>query len=255
MSNIIKASQIIGEYKLKDRKLVQIKKEKQFKKKEKDNHPAEEEQAQQGKAGVITDAERKAAGIIKRAEEEVAEIKKQALKEIEQAKEEGYNQGYQDGYAAGEEEGRQQGLANLNNIASHFEEMVLKVKEELDNQVAALSGDLIKLAVRIAGKVVNAELEINPQIINSIVMEMVQDMSNFEEIDILVNPELEKYIVKEDFKSNFVKQQINFIGDSKLKMGDCIVKTHLGGRDGTIENKLALLEKELLKGVGQYEGA
>lgn len=228
MSNIIKASRITGEYRLKEEIIEQ----------------------QVCTEIIIDESGERAAAIINQAEQEAIRIKERAQKEIDQAKEDGYNQGYHDGFAVGDEKGRQQGLEHLNSVIKDLQEIVHHIKEELDNRV----GDLIKLAVKIANRIVHAELEINPQIINGIVKEMVQDMTNFEEIVIHVNPELEKYLVEEDFKSEFVKQQINFVGDSKLKMGDCIVKTHLGGRDGTIEGKLDLLERELLKEVGLYEG-
>jgi len=203
---------------------------------------------------IIDESEERAAAIINLAEQEAGRIKESAQKEIDQAKEEGYNQGYHDGFAVGEETGREQGLEHLHSVIKDLQEIVRHIKEELDNRVNLFTGDLIKLAVRIANRIVHAELEINPQIINDIVKEMVQDMTNFEEIVVHINPELKKYLVIEDFKSEFIKQQINFVGDSKLKMGDCIVKTHLGGRDGTVKGKLDLLERGLLKEVGLYEG-
>jgi flagellar assembly protein FliH len=252
LSRIIKASRITGEYKI-DEKNVNLNKGIESSQENSNTdlgNKVEREEIKQ----YIQQAELRAAAIIEEAEKKAQELLDKSLVEAERNREEGYNQGYQEGFAAGQEEGREKGLGELKNLTTFFDDIIRQTREELENDIDNLKRDIIELIIKVAERVLNTELEVNPEVINSIVSDMLDDMGDIQEINIHINPELTRYIVEEDFKTEYVRKCLNFIADNGLKPGDCIIETKLGGRDGTIETKLNLIKKELLKGVGYYEG-
>lgn len=268
MSNVIKSSNIIGVYKLKDKKI--NKKETESSKLEKDIQEknvqvddleinkvlleAEEEArkikdtAREEAGRIIAEAREKAEEILKEAEESGQKIR-------EEAREKAFQEGYQAGFETGEEKGYQEGLDRIAAARNTMEEIVSSLKTEIENDLEGLSGDLIKLAVKIASRIVNTYLEIEPFIINNIIREMVKDIYNIEKVSIYVNPDLLEYIEEAELKNNLSRQEVSFKGDNRLAIGDCIVETETGGRDGSLETRLEIMERELLKGAGFHEKA
>ncbi len=250
MSRVIKASRIIGEYKIDDkifRKEIESKPtgdvlEDEYQKKE------EVKQADQQIKDQCTQ-------IIETAKKEAQEIIDKAIIQAKKKQEEGFNQGYQEGFLSGQEEGKEIGLKKFKDLVAFFDDIIRKTREELEKDVMGLKRDMLELVIKIVERILNTELELHPEIINNIISGLLDEMSDFQKINIHVNPELSKYIVEEDFKTKYARKQLNFIADNGLELGDCIIETKLGGRDGTIETKLNLIKKELLKGAGYYEGS
>lgn len=260
MSRIIKSSQITGEYILEDNNY--------FEDDEIDNNKdknimeesasavksmLEEEEIKQSK--VVLDAEKRAEEIIKEAEIEAEKLRNQLKQELEETRQQAYDQGYTEGLKAGKKDGHEQGLTEFKNLLTFFDNIVTETKKELDQDINDLQQDVIKLAVKIAGHIVSAQLKIKPETINNIISEMIGELVDIDELQIHINADLLQYIDKDYFKTEYVKKTISFIGDNKLEPGDCIIETYFGGKDGTLENKLKIMENELLEGAGFHEKA
>lgn len=257
LSKIIKASQIKGEYKIDEDTIIKAGQKTKKKKKPSPQKKAaaKNKELEQVKAQIIDQAEQQAEGILENAREKAEKIRENAEQEAEKARNQGYEDGYQKGLVAGEEEGRKKAQTEFKNLMENFEVIVRETQEALERDAKQLQGQIISLAVNIGEKIVNTELEINPELINNIISDILEDMSDFTKIDIHVNSEIFDYIDNGRFQSEYVKQKINFKGDQNMKPGDCVVETYLGGRDGTIDNKLNQIEKELLKGAGFHDGS
>ena len=263
MSNIIKSSNIVGTYLLPDQEIVpkKIEKAKCTKLSEKFEEKEElvEREAEKEELEIIDAARSEAEEIINQARQKVSEMLEKAEQEaaanLEQYKKEGYQVGHREGYEQGQLEGHQAGLSKTTDTLATLENVVIETTNQLGNRVEQLSADLIELALKIAERMVNSHLPVEPTLINNIVKEMVQEINNINQVDIYIHPDLLEYIDEQDFKDNLARQKVHIYGDGKLEFGDCIVETELGGRDGTLSNKLRLLERELLKGAGFDEGA
>lgn len=202
---------------------------------------------------IILEAKSQAAAIIEEAEKDAKDIKNQLDQETEEAYQKGFEKGYQEGLEKGAIEGEKKTLDELKILLESFDKIIKTTKSELDNSVENLQADLISMAVQISSKIVAAQMELKPELINEIVFDMLKVLTDIDELTIHIDGQLLQYINDEELKSEFMKQTINFIGDNNLKPGDCIIETNFGGKDATIENKLNLLERELLKGAGFNE--
>ncbi|NLM96258.1 MAG: hypothetical protein GX175_01335 [Halanaerobiaceae bacterium] len=253
MSRVIKSSQINGEYKLSEETYYREKAQTIKEETELRIEKAEISQEEKYNDERIKEAEKRALEIIKKAELEAEEIRKRAQEFQKEVEEEAFNKGYQEGLERGIDDGSKKGLEELREVIKDFEEIILTTEKELDNSVEKLNQELISLAVKISRKLINTEIRINPEIINDIVKGILKEMFDIEKVVIYLSPELLQYISREDFINGNSRNRIEFLADSRLKPGDCIVETKFGCKDGTIEEQLARMEKELLKGAGFYE--
>ena len=260
MSKIIKASRIKGEYKLSDIKINTTSNKKEDKEvRQSDNSYKKEKQEISEE---IKQAQNRAEEIITRAQNESEEIKQKAQQEAEkikeQAREEGYNQGYQkgkeNGFTEGKEEGYEAGMEELTASIETLNQVIGKTRNELEDEIKQLPAEVIELSSQIASRVVNAEIELNPELINNIIIDILEEIgSAHEEILIKVSPELIDYIDRAQLDSNMAEQSLEIVGDNKLKPGDCIIETEFGGKDATLANKFDLIEKKLYQGAGYDE--
>jgi len=255
LSKVIKASQITGEYKLEESSYLKKREqlEEEYSREDETNSDKLTDDETELIDEIILEAKAQAAAIIEEAQNDAKSIKDEMDRETEEAYQKGFEKGYQEGLEKGAQEGEKKTLNELNILLESFDNIIRTTKNELDNSIEDLQADLINMAVQISRKIVGTQMELNPQLINEIVFDMLRVLTDIEELNIHIDGHLMQYINVEEFKSEFMKQTINFIGDNNLKPGDCIIETNFGGKDATIENKLNLLERELLKGAGFNE--
>jgi flagellar assembly protein FliH len=256
LSKVIKASRITGECKIDSSQY--IKKKQQLSREEMldEDIPLVTENMDELtrlKREVIEQAKIEAAEIIEKAEDEALDIRAKAVKMIDESKQKGYEEGYQEGFAKGVHDGEEKSLLELNNLLLSFDNTIDQIKNQINTDIENIQQEVIKLAVKIAARILNTELEVNPELINNIVFGMLEEITEIDEISIFVNNDLLEYLSRESIDKKYAKQRINFIGDENLKPGDCVVETIFGGKDGTIERKLTLLEKNLLSEAGYHE--
>lgn len=255
MSKVIKASQITGEYKLEENNYLKKSKHlaEEYSKEKEINRDNLTEDETELIDEIILEAKSQAAAIIEEAENDAKNIKNELDQQTEEGYQKGFDKGNQEGLEKGAQEGEKKTLDELKILLESFDKIIKTTKNELDNSIEDLQADLISLAVQISSKIVGAQVELNPELINEIVFDMLKVLTDIEELSIHIDGQLLQYINEEEFESEFMKQTINFIGDNNLKPGDCIIETNFGGKDATLENKLNLLERELLKGAGFNE--
>jgi flagellar assembly protein FliH len=195
--------------------------------------------------------------LLKQLREEADEILKSSRKEAEnikkEARETSLKEGYQEGFIKGQSEGYKAGLEQLRPLCKTLQEVLEKARSTINKELNRLSADLIELSVKIASKIVNTSLEIKPELINNIVLEILSDVGNHEKCIIYLSPELINNINEINIKTFFPGQDIEFIADKNLKAGDCIIESGFGGRDATLDKKLEILEKALLEGADYHD--
>lgn len=167
--------------------------------------------------------------LISRAQEEAGTIRESAAKE---------------GYKVGIEQA-QNDIREVKNAVLEF----LKAKQEVFEFIAP---DILEISVDIARKIVKKEIEQDPQIVLESILDVLKTISKEESrIGIKVNPS-QSTLVKENIpdmvNSIGIEAKINVIPDDSIETGSCILYTHNGVVDATIETQLEII-KEALKGI------
>lgn len=242
MSKIIKASQIIGKYKLSSVHDEQVNEEQnsqeynqQKQDKEKNDHKSKEEAEK-----IIKEAEQKAKKIIEEAKKEE--------EKIEKLKEEAYQKGYKEGKEKGHEEAYQETRDNIEQALNAIYEKTENIKDQYEKELDLLKPQLINIASKMAGKIINEKIKDTPDVINNIVEDVLQDLSNnHQHFVIKVNPEILPYLSKNELKTSFPESDFKFNADENLQKGDCVINTNFGGKDAYLKDKLERLKKQILK--------
>jgi type III secretion protein L len=183
----------------------------------------------------VHEATLEAKQILDQARTEGAQITAQAERDRESIFEEARQQGYS------------KGLGGWN-------ETLVNAWKYRDDLLARSEPELVRLAVRIARRIVGAELVTKPETILRIVNEAVKTLRAEKKLTIRVNPEQEDRVraQTESFRQLAGNVgQILVVGDPTIGPEGCVVESELGIIDAQLETQLERLEEALLQGRRQ----
>jgi type III secretion protein L len=167
--------------------------------------------------------------ILSLAEEEAARIKAEA----ERLRDEQARAGYEEGYRKGYEEALK-GLAGL--------------EQEFDALCERLEPEVVKLAVKIAEKVIGAELSSRPEAIAAIVSQALRTVRHQREINIRVHPS--HVAALEAQKQTLLgvltrARDVVVRGDESVRPGGCVIESELGTLDADLNTQIEMLQRAL----------
>jgi len=144
---------------------------------------------------------------------------------------------------ASRDQGYQEGLA-------HWNETVTRAITARDSFLKESEQELIRLAVRIAEKVIGAELRTDPEAIVNVVREALKSVRRERSLTIQVHPdhvdELRQRLSRLQ-EAVGAAREILIVGNEKVAVGGCIVESELGTIDARLETQLKCLEEILLR--------
>jgi len=147
------------------------------------------------------------------------------------------DKGYREGFDAG--------LAKWNDILA-------QTWRARDDFFRRNEPDIIRLAVRMAEKILGEQLRLDPTSIASIVREAMKGVRRDRNLVVYVNP-AEVEHARKGFSSIEAllgeARDVEVRPNPNVKPGGCIVESELGVIDARLETQLGLLEKALLKGT------
>lgn len=181
----------------------------------------------------IVSAQAEAARILEEAEEFAAAIRLEALGEAEGLKAAAYAQGTE-------------------NALTEFERNLIESREIREKVWRETEKDLLRLAVRLAERIVGREIEKDDKAIVEIISTALQNARQQEKLTVRVNPKDLPTIEKqaERFSSGRI-QFIDFVADPRVASSGCLIESEVGTIDARLETQLRVLERALLS---QSEG-
>ncbi len=178
---------------------------------------------------------------------EKLDMQYKVLKEkYEREREEAYNAGLEEGHNKGVLEER----ARLEPIKDNLIKISDKIAEHQTSIIRDAEGVVVRLAFRMAKKVIGDELETSPETITKIVRDALKFIVDETSFAIRINPEdyavIEKHVNELATQSDDVRD-IRIIPDAKIARGGCIIESQTGIIDARLEAKLGLLENLVQK--------
>jgi type III secretion protein L len=144
---------------------------------------------------------------------------------------------------AARERGYRQGLAQW--------DAALRVAEQASQTLHEKhEAELVRLAVKIAEKIIGEELRTRPETIVSIVRECLRTVRHEQRLVIQVNPsesDLVERMAKRLREAVGLDRQIQIVADRNVAAGGCIVESEMGVIDARLETQLGRLEEILLR--------
>ena len=157
------------------------------------------------------------------------------IREAERRRDEVYEQAQRAGY--------DEGLTRWN-------EMVLQAFEAQQQFVKASEQALVRLAVRVAEKIIGEHLRSSPDVIVGIVREALKSVRSEKGVTIQVNPDHVETVRQSIHRLRDLLDStchIKVVANPAVSPGGCIVESELGVVDAQLETQLKCLEEALLR--------
>jgi flagellar assembly protein FliH len=151
---------------------------------------------------------------------------------------------YQRGFAEGKAQGQEQAAAELQPVLDQLGRSLAALATVRSRIRGEAEGDLIKLAVSIARRVLHRELTLDPESIEGLIRVALDKLQSRELCRVRVHPDQEEAIRKSLGRfSN--SQKVELIADPSLQCGDVLFETAHGNLDASIDSQLGEIERGL----------
>lgn len=227
--------------------------------------PAEEEsaavqEAQTHAERMVADAEEIAQKLIDQTKAQIAEQKAKAEQEIQawwqqkelelqEIQQQAQSLGYEAGFSEGKKEGLTAAEAEYRETIHMSREVLEQVYGEKDQIIAEAEPFLVTLSTEIARKILQEELQLNPEAVIRLVQKMILRAKERESLTVCVNP-LDFPLVQNQRLQllSMVSEQaeVKILPDSSIQQGGCIIRTTQGSLDARIDSQLDEIKTALL---------
>jgi len=162
-------------------------------------------------------------------------IKQQERDRIEQ-------EAYHRGFSEGKTVGREQGGAELQPVLDQLGRSLATLSSLRSRIRAEAEGDLLKLAISIARRVLHRELTLDPESIEGLIRVALEKLQSRELCRVRVHPDQEQAI-RSSLERFSNSQKVEVITDASLQCGDVLFETVHGNLDASIEAQLREIER------------
>ena len=151
---------------------------------------------------------------------------------------------YHRGFTEGKNVGREQAAAELQSVLDQLGRSLAALSSLRSRIREEAEGDLLKLAISIARRVLHRELTLDPESIEGLIRVALDKLQSRELCRVRVHPDQEQAIRKslERFSN---PQKVELITDPSLQCGDVLFETAHGNLDASIESQLREIDRGL----------
>ena len=166
----------------------------------------------------------------------------------EREKEESFKLGYSEGEGAAQIESEKK----IMEISESFKSVVKSLEEKYEDAILKMDQPLLKLATKIAEKIINRELRINHEYGNFLIRQirnLLAEAADQSRLTIHVHPSLLEWISNEENTKELNipgTHSVNFVGNHKLKPGECLLETEDFIMEGVLSRQLSDIENQIL---------
>jgi flagellar assembly protein FliH len=176
-------------------------------------------------------------------EAEIKEIRREAQERIKITNKEAYDRGFSEGLWKGMDQEKKKLYHSLESFTKLINDLKILKDELFENS----EKEIIDLVFLIAKKVIHREVDINREIIVSVLRDTIKDVRDKEGIKIRLNPKDYHYIMEAtpDFLSKFCDIKNTLIEDEEIGRGGAVIETHSVGIDATLDQQLNRIKDTL----------
>ena len=177
------------------------------------------------------------------------EIEKQQTTHREQLESE-KRTAWQNGNQAGIKQTQNQMLCQVQTVVDQLQHLIENLTLLSDTYREYFETEALKLIVKIARKVIDVEISMNPQIILSTLKKSFEFLNEKEEIRIMVNPD-DWEIVNENIKKLSLNislpENIEILSNQGIASGGCKIDFKAGSIDADIDTQFEEIKRQVFK--------
>ncbi|MGE5415971.1 MAG: FliH/SctL family protein [Acidobacteriota bacterium] len=199
---------------------------------------------------ILDKARSEAMAIISDAREEAQELHNAALEEINNFREQSISQGYQEGWQRAVQENEE----TRTRAIAESERMIDEALKERLSILNSSEETMVRLVMAISRKIIEKEVEQNPDIIVNLVRNALDLLSDAETVKVLVSPRDFEILVQEKVNLTTPGQgtsTVNLQSDPRVAAGGCVVESDMGLVDARLETRISNIENTLLEVAGR----
>ncbi len=195
----------------------------------------EVEKIKQEAQKVLDEAKLEAKDIIETAERKSSEI-------IEENKKKGYDQGYEDGF--------NKGSGEVSRLIERLHKIISEVISKRQEIIEGTEYQIVSIVLLIVKKIIKIITENQKTVIINNVVEALKKVKGSKNVTIRVN--LDDIAMATKHKEDFIRmieglEGIQFLEDSSIERGGCIIETDFGEIDARISLQLKEIEDKILE--------
>ncbi len=183
--------------------------------------------------------------ITRKAEQRAEEILEKAEKEREALKQQAETKGYTEGVRRAEQEIE----TEREGLIKERSRLEREIRQQRVEMIAGLEPEIVELSLKIAKKLLHAELELDHEQVVNIVEAVFSKVADLEEFTIRVSPD-DHNIICEQGEIGVPGGKMELEMDPSLSKGDCVADTPFGTVDGTIDGQLAEIKRHFSEVAG-----
>ncbi|WP_066259151.1 FliH/SctL family protein [Neobacillus drentensis] len=226
-------------------------------KKKGNGDPTHSSQSDQSAEEHLQNAKQQAAAILKRAKEQSLLEKEQAASELENWKRtqqkkvrEELEDIKQQGFLSGFEQGKQEAESEYTSKIQLAQELLTKAYKEKKDIINESEPFVIDLAVQIASKIIQKELETKPEVLIEMIKQNLVYSNERSMISICVSPE--DYTFVQNQRNQLLETlegqiEVKILPEHSIEKGGCVIRTSYGSIDARIDVQLKEIKQALLK--------
>ncbi|MFT4413561.1 flagellar assembly protein FliH [Fredinandcohnia humi] len=201
---------------------------------------------------IIEDAKKQAAQIVQAANTELSLVRQQVQREQsvwEAERQELYNKTTEEGFESGIREGREAGYAEYKDLLAEAKQIINASKKDFDVYLESAEEVILKLAIKVAEKVIGIHLANEPNDFIHLVKHAVKEVKEHSDISIHVSPHYYQFVVgqKEELIATLGRETDIFIYPQEdLANTDCVIESSFGKINASVDSQLTELKEKLL---------
>lgn len=157
-------------------------------------------------------------------------------------KERGEQEAYQRGFAEGKAIGREQSAADVQATLERLTRGLAELSTLRSRIRKDAEGDLLKLAITIARRVLHRELTLDPESIEGLIKVALEKLQSRELCRVRVHPDQEPAI-RASLERFSNSHKVELLPDPSMQCGDVLFETAHGNLDASIESQLREIER------------
>ncbi len=156
---------------------------------------------------------------------------------------------YENGFLQGEKAGTEIAEQKVQALMRRYAESMLELTNLRSSLYAQVEREVVKLAVEVAKKIVHREIQVDRDIIQTLVRVALSHVAEKSAVTIHLSPMDYNYLLEQRSElAHSEGRDISLLADKSIERGGCLIKTECGDIDARIEEKFREVEQSFFEG-------
>jgi len=157
---------------------------------------------------------------------------------------------YQNGFVQGEKAGMEIGQQKAEVLMRRYSESIEELAKLRSSIYMRAEHEVVKLAIEVAKKIVHREIQVDKDIIQTLVRVALTHVSEKSAVTVHVSPQDYNYLLEHRAElAQTEGRDIALLADKSVERGGCLIQTECGDIDARIEEKFREVEQAFFEGL------